>query len=422
MASAALAASANLGCRKTDQPQAPTTSSRTDVPLRVVYCGSQSDIDVIGRGWAAVSPQPLEISLIEIRRESPGGLINELLAACPTSDVIVYPLMAIAELFSQHALVEISEADFELAEKQGGRFLASLRNGVARFAGGYVNFPLGALQPALITADPTDELKDWQQYHQWVESVQGAAAEPLAGGWAGAMFLWRAASEIESGWLFSRQDLQPQIDTSPYQKVLAQMRDTSRLYKSGRVAPQEIWARLRSGALKGALGFAFTDDLGDGDLSFSDPPDPGMDRLAIDPFAPIASLSSQSRQTAASKQFIRWISGGEGRDSVRREIAAMTVTRTTQAGTGSVNQSEDQRYDAWLRRRLQTPVTVPTLQLLSAEDYYATLDRQVIRCLEGEIEPVDALAVIAKDWRAIGDRVGIEKQQRAWRQAQGMTA
>jgi hypothetical protein len=293
---------------------------------------------------------------------------------------------------------------------------------VARFAGSYVNAPLGSLQPSLITIEPTDELTDWQQYHQWVESLQGAAAEPLADGWAGAMFLWRAASEIESGWLFARQDLQPQIDALPYQKVLSQMRDTARLYKPGRLSPQQIWSQLKSGALKGGLGFAFADEIGDVDLSFSDPPDPGLDQLAMDPFSPVASLSSQSRQTAASKRFIRWLSGGEGRDSVRREIAGMTVTRTTRTDGASVSASAGQRYDAWLRRRLQTPVTVPTLQLLAADDYYAALDRQVIRCLQGEIEVVDALATLANEWQAIADRVGMKKQRRVWRQAQGMTA
>ncbi len=392
------------------------------MPLRVVYCGAQADVEVISRGWAAVNPQPLEISLIEVRRESSQGLIDELLKSCPTSDVIVYPLMATAELFSQQAMVEISDADFELAEEQGGAFLASLRNGVARFGGSYVDAPLGSLQPALITTEPTDDLQDWEQYHRWVESLQGAAAEPLADGWAGAMFLWRAVSQIESGWLFGRQNLQPQIDTEPYHEVLSQMRDTSRLYTLGRLSPEEIWTQLRSGGLQGALGFAFNDELGEGDLNFSDPPDSGITRLAMDPFAPVASLSSQSRQTAASKRFIRWLSGGEGIDAVRREIDGMTVTRTRTAGVDSTSQSQDRRYDEWLRNRLQTPVTVPTLQLLAADDYYAILDQQIIRCLGGEIEPAAALAEVAREWQEIGQRVGIGKQQRAWRQAQGMSA
>jgi hypothetical protein len=364
----------------------------------------------------------LELTLIEVRRESAAGLIAELMEACPANDVIVYPLMAVANLFSEQAIVEISDADFALAEEQGGPFLASLRNGVAPFAGTYVDVPLGALQPALITVDPPDDLSDWQQYHQWVESLQGAAAEPLADGWAGVMFLWRAVSQIESGWLFGRDDLRPQIDAPPYQQVLTQMRETSQLYAPGRLTPREIWTQLRSGALKGAIGFGFADERGDGDLNFTDPPDPGMARLAMDPFSPVASLSSQSRQTAASKRFIRWLSGGEGINGVRREVPTMTVTRTIASDSGLSTPSTDRRYESWLRNRLQTPVTIPTLQLLSADEYYASLDRQVARCLDGDVEPAEALAGVAKDWTAIGDRVGLAKQQRVWRQAQGMTA
>ena len=80
------------------------------------------------------------------------------------------------------------------------------------------------------------------------------------------------------------------------------------------------------------------------------------------------------------------------------------------------------RYDQWLAERLQTPLTMPTLQILNAGQYYHVLEQQVQKCLRGDAAAQEALGEVAEQWRSITNKVGTEKQLRAWRRAQGMRA
>ena len=97
---------------------------------------------------------------------------------------------------------------------------------------------------------------------------------------------------------------------------------------------------------------------------------------------------------------------------VRRSSADNLPSDAISAGTSSFGQ--------WLATRLSSPITMPTLQLLHAGDYYAALDSQVVRALDGEVTPEQALAEVARRWQATTEQVGVEKQLRAWRRAQGM--
>jgi hypothetical protein len=94
----------------------------------------------------------------------------------------------------------------------------------------------------------------------------------------------------------------------------------------------------------------------------------------------------------------------------------------TRALPGAAQSSEASRsdYDLQLRQRLSSPVTMPTLQLLAAGEYYEALDRHVIRALAEEVSPAEALAQVAKEWQAITELIGEEKQSGVWRRAQGM--
>lgn len=417
---AALATSAGLGCRRSTEPEPQPTVQSSEVPLRVLLCGSESDVEAITLGWAAVDPQPLDPTLLAVDRSSVTGLLARIAAAAERSDVIIAPVMAVAELHAMSGLTAISDEESQRSEEQGGPFLPALWNGAARFAGKTWSYPLGSPLPALISSEPIDRQSTWADYHRWVASLQGAVAEPLADGWAGSMFLWRAVSSVESSWLFTREGLVPQIDSEPYQQALTQMRQTADLYQGQRRDPQQIWGELTAGTLRGGLGFAYGDQAAEIDLSFEDPPSGELTRVLLDPFTPVAYLSSNCRQTAASKRLMRWLSGGEGSERVRQQIPGMSVTRTGIGTVGSVN--EMSRYERWLQQRLDTPNTLPTLLLRAADDYYAELDRQVIRCLEGEVDPGQALGETKAAWSEIARRVGIKKQERAWRQAQGMIA
>ena len=100
----------------------------------------------------------------------------------------------------------------------------------------------------------------------------------------------------------------------------------------------------------------------------------------------------------------------------------MTRVRRDTTDASSGDQQQGSAYQQWLGRRLEVPVTLPALQLLSAGRYYEVLDQQVGRCIDGKATAEEALAEVSTKWRAINDSVGTEKQERAWRRAQGMRA
>ena len=417
-----------LGCRRSETPDPEAEAPpRRDVPLRIEWVGSKAGAAAVRRAWGSVSSQPLDVTVHELSRERAAGVTAHLIEVAARRDVLVYPLAAIASLASADAIVPLGEDELESIEQTHGALLPALRHGAASYAGEVLSIPLGARLPALLSLDTAPVLESWAEYDRWVEQLDGAAGEPLAAGWAGAMFLWRAAAAVERGWLFDRESFEPLIDTEPYVAVLRQMRQTAERYRHRRQSPEAIWTQLVDGQLRGGIGFPAGGEEA-GALHVAGLPASGDRRsLMLDPFSPVASLPAGCRQTAVAQRFLRWLAGGEGSGLLRREAAAMTVTRerTTAAEAGSASEPiapADGRYTDWLRDQLASALTRPALQLLEAGAYYHALDTQVGRCLDGEANPEKALANVAEQWQKSTARIGRENQLRSWRRAQGMRA
>jgi hypothetical protein len=187
--------------------------------------------------------------------------------------------------------------------------------------------------------------------------------------------------------------------------------------------PDAIWRAVASGELKGGIGFPLVRNQTDGEPAVIQTP-PGVEnvsRILLDPFCPIGSLSINCRQSRVAKQFLQWISGGEGSAATRNQIAGMTDSRTQIAPTDtSVGSSGTPGYDRWLTGRLSTPVTLPTLQIRQGAAYYDILDQQIGRALRAETESRTALEEVSARWREMTQQVGADPQRRAWRRAQGM--
>ena len=403
------------GCQTNSTEEIAPAPPRQDVPLRVAMFGTEQDAEVLTRGWASVMSQPLKIETLKVDRAATAGIASRITELAEQSDVVIYPIIAMAELVADDAIVPIQTAEFAATEQELGPVATTMRNGAAMYGGNLVATPLGAQVPALLVTEAIDPIETWADYESWVSDLDGAAAEPLAPGWAAIAYLWRAASTLESGWLFSGDDLTPLVDSEPYVQILQQMKQTAEKYKPGRLTPSEIWSQIQSGKLKGGIGFQVGNE-NEAQVSVSNIPGAAStNRVLLDPFSPVISISAACRQTAASKQFANWLSGGEGSESVRRQIPAMTTTRTRRIAAGDSNQQQGSAYQQWLSKRLTTPVTLPALQLLAAGEYYAALDQQIGLCLDGTTGPAEALTAVATRWRELTDSIGVEKQERAWR-------
>ena len=419
--SAAVAASALVGCDRAstssgDQSNTASEAKRPLVPLRLTMVGDPAALEVITRGWDTVAEHPVDIDLIPLDRSKPEGLAEQVIAAAEQTDVLILPLVLTAELIQRELVVPLSGEAFETADQSLGAIVPAVRNGAARFAGEIFTVPLGSPLPFLLSVEELESVDSWQAYDRLVQRWDGEAAEPTAPGWAAAMWLWRSAAE--RNWLFGREYLEPLVDTEPYVRSLEQMVQTCSRYQSKGLTPQQVWQGVASSELRGGIGFPELRSEVEGNVIIAGLPGTSdRSRVLFDPFSPVSLLASSCRQSAVAKRFMTWMSGGEGSRTVRREVRGMTDTRVPGASSSS---TEGSNYDRQLNARLSSPVTMPTLQLLGGCDYYAVLDEQVIRAINEEISPSEALGKVAEQWQAITDRVGTKDQRRVWRRAQGM--
>ena len=417
---AACATAAATGCGG-KVPVAKPASSRVDVPLRVLWVGIEDETEALARAWGAVAQQSLKFDLISFDRADTSGLSELINERVKKNDLIVVPLCVVPELHANKTVVQPAKADLDAADENIGRLYAAVRSGAAQFASELIGTPLGARLPALFSDESVAALESWADYDQWVEKdLGGAAAEPLSAGWAGAMFLWRASTTIETGWLFSTNGFTPAITTEPYVEVLAQLVTTMKRYGGKRLNPQEVWSKLAEGKIRGGIGFQMASQSDELDISVQNLPGAQQNRVLLDPFSPVALISSGCRQSGASRKFIDWLAGGDGSEGIRKQVDRLSVTRMASATDGESRQQSTSQYNRWLRRRLTTPSNLPSLQLVSAGEYYRVLDEQIGKCLDGDVKPAEALQVVSQKWQAVTDRVGVTLQTSIWRQAQGM--
>ncbi|MGI9474321.1 MAG: hypothetical protein ACR2NZ_22460, partial [Rubripirellula sp.] len=339
----------------------------------------------------------------------------ELTEGARKADVMIYPLLLVGTASQNQLVVEISDDALTTIDSENGTLFPAARNAGARFAGKTFALPLGCSLPALISAETLETPESWAAYDQVVaDQWKGAAAEPTAKGWAGAMFLWRAMDARK--WLFSRDGLEPLVASEPYVAALTQMVQTHDRYEQKHQTPGQIWKAVASGELKGGIGLPEPRSAATGEIQVFDLPGASeLSKVLLDPFSPVLSLSANCRQTAVAKRFMDWMSGGEGSQNVRMQVPAMNELRGKAPASGDAA-----LYDQWLATRLQSPLTVPTLQLLRGADYYAVLDEQVLRALDGVATPADALKEVSEAWQRLNEEVGIEAQGQSWRRAQGM--
>lgn len=414
---AAVAAGFELGCSKTEPVAAPAARSSKVVPLRVLLVGEKGDKDFISRGWQAVSEQGLEVNVLPLERADPSGIGDAFLAAAKKADVVIYPLALVGEAARSEAVVEMTTDEVKRIESKFGGLPPTARNGAARYGKSTYALPLGCTLPALIAQARLEPLDSWEDYDALVQGEwEGLAAEPTAAGWAGTMFLWR--SRNAKSWLFERKDLTPLIHTEPYVKSLELMLQTNSRYVEKDQTPDQIWARVGEGKLRGGIGFPERRSGPVVEMQLSALPGTvALSKVVLDPFAPVVSLSADCRQTSASKRFIEWMCGGEGSRSVRRQVAGMNDLRDGASWSG-----DSAPYDRWLAEQLQAPLIAPCPQLNDAMDYLMVLDQQIRRALVGDAAPQEALDVVAEKWTDLTSSSGVDEQIRAWRMAQGMRA
>ena len=447
----AISVVAIAGCGSKSETSAPEAETvRTDVPLRVVWVGQDSDAETLRRTWSSISEQPLDVRVVPPPRSSIDANGEELFNQAASTDVLIYPLAMMAELVGKKRLMPLlkkngsasglRDADDVVAEVFASAERTSLQVALrtaTSYSGERLAAPLGGHLPALLLGEGAGEntIATWADYDAFVQSSDGRVCEPTAPSWAAAMYLWRLASSLTATWLFERESLAPLFNEPEYVAVLQQMAATVKRSQdaSGGRSPSQIYDAVSRGELIGGIGFPQSDEMlesvmvrlenlpaGSGRVSNESPGEFRRDlvRAMMDPFLLVGSLAASCRQTAAAYTFLDWIAGGEGSQPLYRNISSMIDTTTPPNDSSSV---AVERYRSWLIRQLSSTSFVTTLQLPGAKEYYGTLDESVRSCVHGEMSATDACAEITDQWLRLHRKYDLPSQKRAWRRAQGIS-
>lgn len=411
-----------LGCRdsESDLSQPVEALNRRAIPLRVLYVGKAEDIPLLERGWSSISEQPIEIRLVPFSREAITSISDPLRDAFAASDVAIVPLATLASIQHSQAAVALGDSLVQKTSEELGPLYPAVRNGAATIGGTMICLPLGARQSCFVAADTMDRIESWEAYDQIVQAWGGDAAEPTAEGWLAGSYLVRCVGIRD--WLFQSESLEPLLLDSAYVESLSLMVKTCNRYQNQGQTPEQVWHAISAGEYRGGIAIPPMNLETPAVLSIHALPGNSTDdRVLLDPFLPVVTLSASCRQTAIARQFMVWLGGGDGSESVRSQVSGMGMVRMPTAMSsqrGTLISSDG--YAQFLSRHLANPVTLPSLQLIQGERYYAALDRQVGLAISGAMKPAEALEKVCSEWNRLTDEIGREDQVRAWKRANGL--
>ena len=447
LATSAVAGLTLAGCTKrvADAPTI-TRKVRKDVPLRIALCGNDRFAEVMKTAWSGIAEQPLQITLLDPSQILPADWEAKAVQTLKSSDIAVVPVGLVAALSEAGLITPPTENLLGENGVNAETFFPVLRERAMTFGGGPVGIPIGAVQPSLVFRTDATSAKmptTWDEYVDVAMTLnqdkkEPQVAEPLAAGSAGQMFLWRASDAMPSAWLFDRDTFAPVIDTAPYVEALATMKRCAELYDKKRLTAGEVWQRIASGSLSMAIAWpaAHSDTQRIEEVSECEfamlptasggPIAPVQSLVMYD--SPLAVVSSSCRQSDSANRFITWLSGGEGSSMIRASVTGLTELRgsvslseVSQENEDDLPASSNDSYRFVLSKKLSSLAIRTPLQLLQYRQYAATLDAAVLSCLDGDTTPQAALTSASSAWTDLTISIGIKRQQKAWRRAQGLS-
>jgi len=410
------------GCHDSQpsQPQAASGDSRAPIALRILYVGDPNAVPIIQRGWSSVSEQPITIQVVPLSRQEIPSLDDLLVDGYSKCDVAVIPLTALSTVFHEGLAVDLGDAFPRTASEAIGELYPAVQNASATLGGKNVALPLGAKQLCFVAADSVERIDSWEAYDDLVQSWDGKASEPTAKGWVAASYLARCTTIRD--WLFDRDTFEPLLSQPEYIDALTLMVKTCNRYRIKGQTPSQVWASVSQGELKGGLAMPPDNALSlDVLTALPLPGKPDSDRVLLDAFSPVATMAATCRQTEVARQFMIWLSGGEGSESVRSQVFGLGRVRmpTLIAKQADANLSTS-AYQKTLAAEFSNPVTLPCLKVLQGERYYSVLDHQVSLAIAGGCQPQDALLATCKEWNQLTQQIGRDDQCAVWKEVNGM--
>lgn len=423
--------------RETNAQSAPAPVS--SVPLRILSMLAEETNAKLATAWNATSEQPIEIRAVTA---------SELLTNSRSTDVVIAEALLMGDLQDLEALTPFPDAVAQAAPFSRDTLLEGLLQQDSAWGNQLYGFPLVASLPCLwLGNDSVQPPTTWSDYQTLINALPvGRSAEPLASGFAVDTYLNRASMLTGSEWLFDPQDMAPVLETPPYVRALVELVEARKQYPSELLSPTQIWELLSAGSLDIAIAsppVSLTEAQLQAGISFRMSQTPRSDEVYMSDwrpasdFTPPSSLGSSAyflgvssgcRQTSVARAFINWMASGEGYYEFRRAVGGLAVARQYSAeaaemeriGQTIVLEGGVAEYRTWFSDMMQRSALRPSMRLRGSEQYRSALDAAVIRAVQGEQTPEEALSQASQQWQAITTKLGIKTQLNSWRQSQGL--
>ncbi len=435
---------------------------RTPDPLAMLLVGGDTGLaDTISRQWSAQRDGELTT-----RTQSLQAFMDSDYEIDAGVDVMLYPPGLLGDLESRGQLQLIPKWLWNSEELNKNEFLRHHRKTLVRHGNQTWAVPLGSPQFMLIyNIDSFSQLgleppKSWKEFVELAEEIrdhgdlQDDDGEPLpteiefplGGGWAGQIFLARVGPSIRNrgklSTVFDRKTMKPLIEAPPFVEALAELKSLvgeSELQLA--LGPSQVYERLLRG--ESAVGvswpskkFSETMDADEVSANIAIAPVPGSDqwfdfqsgkwtvRAADDSnnieligfSGLIASVPQSSRNTQAAFEFLQWLGS--------KSVNLMTVAECSDSGpfrashlgdparwTGTqISDQASQQFADAIRQSDDQDVVFMFPRIPGREQYLRALDQSVRECLQGKLDPEEALQRVATEWESITEQQGRSQQ------------
>jgi multiple sugar transport system substrate-binding protein len=207
--------------------------------------------------------------------------------------------------------------------------------------------------------------------------------------------------------LFDLESMRPQIDGPPFVRALEELAAQAAAGESEASTGVEWWmwwpaasgsAQSRQGGTALAVLLPESDVLFNPDSkSWEAPPDGVARATLMGANSYVGSVTTVSKNAPAAFRLLAWLAARSGRGG-RVSIAPYRVEASDELLASALSE----------RGGLEIP------RILAVDDYLAALDQGVRDALEGRVAPEAALRSAAREWEAITERVGRDRQRAAY--------
>jgi len=466
-AMACLMALIAVGCSPSKSSKQGSEVAAETAKLTLLVLDDPELADAIRRQWTERGEGELTVS------EGSAKDIVEAAKPSINADTVIYPSGMMGMLIESNWIVPVPAKTLRDPNLAWSDIFDLVRLREVSWDRKAYALPLGSPQLALFyRTDIWEKLElkpptTWEQYAAAITRLRDAAAkdaklgfqiasaEPLANSWAGQMLLARAAGYARHrnflSALFDLDTMQPLIDGPPFIRALDELSAAASNPAALEWGPQDTLAQLLNGNAAAAIGYCAPGDLTSqpiddpngkvsvvelpgAELSYDRQRNAWDSRAASDVHVTLlmavgrcASVTKRATNQQAAANLLVWISGKEWSEQLAPVSSHVTLYRRQHLAkpekwitTPNCSAEVRRNYANIVSESLSRPESVLSVRIPGRDEYLAALDEAVIRVLHSEASSTDALQQAAAKWKAITERIGLDKQKQAYRKSLGL--